>query len=144
MKNLLAWLIGGAVLSSACFNAEARTVPAPELIDVSQASAAAIHISAKDYRFDLPISSAKSGTIDFVVQNESLSEHDFIIVPYEDGRYGMPVGEIGPFGGGESKALRVHLEPGDYRFVCLMISDLNGSPRSHMSSGMNAAFEVTR
>ncbi|TAK56634.1 MAG: hypothetical protein EPO22_13420 [Dehalococcoidia bacterium] len=144
MRKNLAWLAVASLLSVACFNAEARTVPAPEEIDVSQASASAIHISAKGYQFDLPASSAKAGTIDFVVHNDSLNEHEFVIVPYEGDRYGMPIGEIEPFGGGETKALRVQLQPGSYRFVCLVISVVNGTPKSDMSRGMNAAFEVTR
>ncbi len=142
--RFLPWLAAASLLSAACFNAEARAVPAPEEIDVSQVSPDAIHISATNYRFDLPSSSAKTGTIDFVVHNDSLNEHEFMIVPYEDGRYGTPIGEIEPFGGGETKALRAQLAPGHYRFVCLVISVFNGTPKSDMARGMNASFEVTR
>ena len=140
----VAWLAVASLLSVACFNAEARALPAPEEIDVSQASANALHISATDYRFDLPTVSAKAGTIDFVVHNDSLGEHDFMIVAYADGRYGMPIGGIEPFGGGETRALRAQLEPGNYRFVCLVISVVNGTPKSGMSRGMITSLEVTR
>ena len=139
----IVWLAAAALLSTACFSVEAKAVPAPEEIDVSQASAGAIHISAKNYQFDLPSSSARAGTIDFVVHNDSLNEHEFMIVPYEDGRYGTPVGEIEPFGGGETKVLRAQLAPGHYRFVCLVISVVNDTPKSDMSRGMNVAFQVT-
>lgn len=111
---------------------------------MSQASADAVQISAKSYQFDLSVPSATAGTVDFVVHNDSLNEHEFMIVPYEDGRYGAPIGEIEPFGGGETKALRAQLEPGHYRFVCLVVSVVNGAPKSDMSRGMNADFEVTR
>ncbi len=144
MRRHLAWLAVASLLGVACFNAEARSAPAPEKIDVSQASANAVHVSATDYQFDLTAASAKAGAVDFVVSNDSLNEHEFVIVPYEDGRYGMPVGEIEPFGGGETKALRATLDPGQYRFVSLVISVENGTPKSDMSRGMNAAFEVTR
>ena len=144
MRKLAAWLIGASLLGAACFSAEARALPPPEEIDVSQAAASAIHISAKSFQFDLAASSAKAGTIDFVVSNDSLNEHEFVIVPYENGRYGMPAGEIEPFGGGETRALRAQLEPGNYRFVCLVISVEKGVPKSDLSRGMNAAFEVTR
>jgi hypothetical protein len=144
VSRLVLWLAAVALMGVACFNAEARVVPAPQEIDLSQASANAIHVSAKDYEFDLPTTSAPRGTFDFVVHNESLSEHEFMIVPYNDGRYGMPIGEIEPFGGGETKALRVTLEPGHYRFVSLVISVASGIPESDMSRGMNVGFEVTR
>jgi hypothetical protein len=144
VKRFVPWLAIAGLISAACFNAEARAIPAPQEIDVSQASANAIHVSAKDFQFDLPTTSAPSGTLDFVVHNESLSEHEFMIVPYNHGRYGMPIGEIEPFGGGETKALRVTLEPGHYRFVSLVISVASGIPESDMSRGMNVDFEVTR
>ena len=139
----VAWLAVASLLSAACFNAEARALPAPEEIDVAQASAGAIQVSATDYRFDLSTQSAKAGTIEFVVHNDSLGEHEFMIVAYEDGRYGMPIGEIEPFGGGETKALRAQLAPGNYHFVCLVISLVGETPKPHMSSGMVASFEVT-
>lgn len=143
MTRYVAWLAVASLLSAACFNAEARALPAPEEIAVSQASANAIHVSATDYHYDVSAASAKAGTIDFVVHNESLGEHEFMIVQYEGGRYGMPIGEIEPFGGGETKALRAQLAPGNYRFVCLVISVVGDAPKPHMSSGMVASFEVT-
>ncbi len=128
---------------AACFSAEARSVPAPEEIDPVEASPAAVHVSATDYQFNLTAASAHAGTIDFVVHNDSLNEHEFMIVPIEGGRYGTPIGEIEPFGGGETLALRAQLPPGNYRFVCLIISVIDDKPRSHMSRGMNVAFTVT-
>jgi len=144
MSRIIPWLAVAGLISVACFNAEARAVPAPQEIDVSQAAPNAIHISANDYQFDLSAAATNAGTVDFVVHNDSLSEHEFMIVPYQDDRYGMPIGEIEPFGGGETKAMRVQLEPGHYRFVCLVISVVNGTPQSDMSRGMNVPFEVTR
>ena len=132
-----------ALLFSACFSAEARTVPVAEEIDPAEASAAAVHVSVTDYQFNLSAASAHAGTIDFVVQNDSLNEHEFMIVPFEDGRYGTPIGEIEPFVGGVPLALRAKLAPGNYRFVCLIISVIDGKPRSHMSRGMNVPFTVT-
>ena len=137
------YLALGALLFSACFNAEARSVPPAEEIAPVEASTAAVRVSATDYQFTLTAVRAKAGTIDFVVHNNSLTEHEFMIVPFENGRYGVPVAEIEPFGGGETKALRAQLAPGHYRFVCLVISVVNDTPRSDMSRGMNALFEVT-
>jgi hypothetical protein len=143
VKTLHLGLVLGATLFSACFSAEARSVPTAEQIDLVEASAAAVHVTATDYQFTLTAASAKAGTIDFVVSNDSLSEHEFMIVPFDDGRYGAPVGEIEPFGGGETQAVRATLTPGDYRFVCLIISVIDGKPKSDMARGMNVGFKVT-
>ncbi len=68
--NRIAWLAIASLFTAACFSAEARAVPAPEEIDVSQASADAIHVTATNYKFDVPVDSVKAGTVDFVIHND--------------------------------------------------------------------------
>ncbi|MEK7693464.1 MAG: hypothetical protein AAB349_04665, partial [Chloroflexota bacterium] len=57
-------LAGAALLSAACFTAEARRVPTPEQISLSEASENAVQVVATDYAYDLSTQSVKAGTID--------------------------------------------------------------------------------
>jgi hypothetical protein len=139
--NLLLGLI--ALSAAACFNAEARSIAAPEHISPAEASPDAVHVSGVDFRFDIPTHSVKSGTVDFIVSNDGKERHEFAIVPVDGDRYGLPVGEIEPFDAGQIKALRIDLPPGKYQFVCLIVSVIDGEPRPHMARGMKADFEVT-
>jgi hypothetical protein len=132
-----------ALLGAACFTAEARRGPEPEQISVSDASESAVQVTASSYRYDVSARSVKTGTIDFVVHNAASERHEFVIVPRDGDRYGMPFGELEPFDAGQTHALRAQLAPGKYEFVCLIISLINGEPKSHMSLGQKADFEVT-
>ncbi|MBI5284076.1 MAG: cupredoxin domain-containing protein [Chloroflexi bacterium] len=143
MKRLRVMLVSAALLSAACFTAEATRVPEPEEIDPSQASADAVQVVVTDHRFDISTGHAKAGTIDFVVRNDADEPHEFVIVPRDGDRYGMPLGEIEPFEPGQTRALRAQLAPGSYEFVCLIIDVIDGEPKSHMSVGMKTGFEVT-
>jgi hypothetical protein len=140
----LSILLGlAALVGSACITAEARRVPKPELIDPSGASANAVLVVATDQHYDMATQSAKAGTIDFVVRNDASEQHEFVIVPRDGDRYGMPFGEIEPIDAGQTHALRADLAPGRYALVCLIISIKDGEPKSHMALGMKADFEVT-
>ncbi len=129
--------------AAACFKAEARPAPAPEEIRVADAAPSAVLINASEFRLDLTTHTAKAGTVDFVVRNDGRQEHEFVVVPVRDDRYGMPLGEIEAFAAGQTRALRAQLAPGKYTFVCLIVSDVHGQPKSHMSLGMKTDFEVT-
>ncbi len=133
-----------ALLGAACFTAEAGRAPEPEEISLSEASESAVQVIIPDHHFDISTHSVKSGTIDFVVHNGADEPHEFVIVPRDGDRYGMPFGEIEPFDGGQTRALRAQLAPGKYEFVCLIIDVIDGEPKSHMSVGMKTSFEVTR
>ena len=132
-----------ALLGAACFTAEATRAPEPEEINPSEASDGAVQVVIPDYRFDISTRSVKAGTIDFVVRNDADEPHEFVIVPRDGDRYGMPFGEIEPFAPGQTHALRAQLAPGTYEFVCLIIDVIDGEPKSHMSVGMKTGFEVT-
>ena len=132
-----------ALVGAACITAQARRVPEPELISLSEASENAVQVVASDYHYDISTQRVKAGTIDFVVHNAWGEQHEFMIVRRDGDRYGMPIGEIEPFDAGQTHALRAELAPGTYEFVCLIISIIDGEPKSHMSRGMKADFEVT-
>jgi hypothetical protein len=136
-------LAGAALVGAACITAEARRVPEPEEISPSEASESAVQVIASDYHYDISTQSVKAGTIDFVVRNDASEQHEFVIVPRDGDRYGMPLGELEPFDAGQTHALRAQLAPGKYELVCLIISVIDGEPKSHMSRGMKTDFEVT-
>jgi len=131
-----------ALLGTACIAAEARRVPAPEQISLSEASESAVQVVASSYHYDISTRSVKTGTIDFVVHNAASEQHEFVIVPRDGDRYGMPFGELEPFDAGQTHALRAQLAPGKYEFVCLIISVIDDEPKPHMSLGQKADFEV--
>jgi hypothetical protein len=143
VKKLTVILGLAALLGAACFTAEARRVPEPEQISVSDASESAIQVTASSYQYDVSARSVKAGTIDFVVHNAASEQHEFVIVPRDGDRYGMPFGELEPFDAGQTHALRAQLAAGKYELVCLIISVIDGEPKSHMALGMKADFEVT-
>ncbi len=143
MKQLTVILGLAALLGAACFTAEARRVPEPEQISLSEASESAVQVIASNYHYDISTRSVKTGTIDFVVHNAASEQHEFVIVPRDGDRYGMPFGEHEPFDAGQTHALRAQLAPGKYELVCLIISVVDGEPKSHMSRGMKVEFEVT-
>lgn len=137
-------LLAALALSAACTTAQARlTEPAREF-DASKASPDAILITTSDYKFDLGRDSARAGTIEFVVGNIANQNHEFVIVPVKDGRFGAPVGEVESFPAKQRRALRADLSPGKYEFVCLLVSVEDGTAQSHMALGMRAPFEVTK
>lgn len=151
MKKLTVILGLAALLGAACITAEAMRVPEPEEISPSDASESAVQVTASSYHYDISTRSVKTGTIDFVVHNAASAQqenaageqHEFVIVPRDGDRYGMPFGEIEPFDAGQTRALRAQLAPGKYALVCLVISLIDGEPKSHMSRGMKVDFEVT-
>ena len=135
---VLSLLAGGA-----CYSGTAPLVAIPKHIKPEEASAAAVHVSQSEYKFDVTSGTADAGTIDFVVDNQGKQAHEFVIVPMSSGgRYGEPVAEIEHFPPGESRAIRADLKPGKYVFVCLMVSLEDDEPQSHMALGMNTPFEV--
>ena len=140
----LSILLGlAALVGAACVTAEARRVPEPEEISASEASENAVQVIASNYHYELSTRSVKAGTIDFVVHNAASEQHEFMIVPRDGDRYGMPLGELEPFDAGQTHALRAELAPGRYELVCLIISVIDGEPKSHMARGMRTDFEVT-
>lgn len=137
------FLIVVAMLASACFSADARSSPKPQEIDLGEVASNAVLVQARDYRYSLSSGSARAGTVDFVVSNDASQEHEFVVVPIHSGRFELPLGELEPFEGGMTKALRAQLQPGQYKFVCLIVSTIDGEPRAHMARGMSVDFEVT-
>lgn len=131
-----------ALTVAACGPARASP-PAPELIDPHAASADAVQVTANDYAFALSVDRMRAGAIDFVVKNTAERDHEFVVVPIEDGRVGLPIGEIEAFGGGETRAMRAELRPGQYEFVCLIVSLNEGDAASHLALGMRTPFGVT-
>lgn len=129
--------------TAACFSAEARQTAEPKIIRPDKASSDALQFELTDYKFETVAASASAGSIDFVVHNGGEQDHEFVITPMERGRFGLPIGEIEAFGPGETRAIRAELVPGDYEFVCLIVSVVDDEPQSHMALGMRVAFEVT-
>ena len=135
----------GGLLATACFSAHGEEMAEPQRIDVSDASRAAVTVEASDFKFAASTRSVKDGTIDFVVTNVGTQLHEFVIVPKDDERFLLPLGEIEPFPVGDKRAIRAQLAPGSYELVCLIVSiPAGGEPSSHMALGMRSAFEVTK
>lgn len=133
-----------ALTVAACGPARASPpASAPELIEPHAASADAVQVTANDYAFALSVDRMRAGAIDFVVKNAAERDHEFVVVPIEDGRFGLPIGEIEAFGGGETRAMRAELRPGQYELVCLIVSLNEGHAASHLALGMRTPFEVT-
>jgi cupredoxin-like protein len=131
-----------ALSAFACGAGDDEPVSEPKSIEPASASADAIQVVAADYAFALSAESVSAGTVDFVVRNEAARDHEFVIVPLEGDRFALPLGEIEAFGAGETRAMRAHLSPGRYEFVCLIVSISDGVPASHMALGMRTPFEV--
>ena len=132
-----------ALVGAACVTAEARRVPKPERDQPLRSIGERRQVIASSYHYDISTQSVKTGTIDFVVRNDASEQHEFMIVPRDGDRYGMPLGELEPFDAGQTHALRAELAPGRYELVCLIISVIDGEPKSHMARGMRTDFEVT-
>jgi len=143
MRAFLALSLVVMTISAACFSATAQQTSPPRLIRPEQASTAAVQVEQQDYKFNVDRSRASAGTIDFVVRNGGHQDHEFVIVRVKNGRYGLPIGEIGAFAPGETRAIRADLSSGEYALVCLMVSVEDNEPQSHMALGMRAMLEVT-
>lgn len=146
MKALsLAAFAALAVLGSACLSARGEEAPPPQKIDPENVSPAAVLVSLRDFKFEASTDSVKDGTIDFLVKNEGVRDHEFVIVRRDGDRYELPLGEIEAFPPQATRAMRVTLAPGNYELVCLIISAPEGEePVSHMALGMRLPFEVNR
>ena len=114
----------------------------PEQIAVAQTGSDAVEVKAHEFGFDLGRPSIPAGLTTFRVRNEGTVPHEFVIVPFDDGHYGAPVGEIEPFAPGEVRALRVSLDPGSYRIVCLQVFKLPEGAASHMALGQTEPLKV--
>ena len=142
-----------AVTALACY-AEPHIRAEPRLIEPASASDDAIHILADEFSYETSANRVKPGVTDFVVVNSGDYEHEFVIVPLQDGRFGLPIGEIEAFQPGETRAMRADLAPGSYALVCLLLrgsglsnhelTELSEDERvtPHMALGMTVPFEV--
>ncbi|HZQ37234.1 MAG TPA: hypothetical protein VFD32_14985 [Dehalococcoidia bacterium] len=115
----------------------------PEVLSADRAAAGAVSISQHEFRFDSTQDAVRRGVVDFAITNQGNEHHEFVIVPYSDGRFGEPVAEHEALDPGESGVLRVSLNPGRYRLVCLLVTVKPEGPVSHIALGMDRALEVT-
>ena len=142
MKLCLLVLLTLSGLLGACATGGAPR-PAPAVISSEEASTDAIPVVQSDYRFEVGRLKTRQGLVDFAIKNLGVEHHEFVVVPFADGRYGLPVGEHEALETGEGGVLRLSLSPGHYRLVCLLVSTKYERPTSHLDLGMNVDFEVT-
>lgn len=142
MKLPLLSLAIASLLLAGCAVTPAAPVP-PEVLSADRASANAIAITQHEFRFDAAQDSVRQGVVDFAITNQGNEHHEFVIVPYDDGRFGEPVAEHEALEPGQRGVLRVTLSPGHYRLVCLLVTVKPEGPVSHIALGMDRAFEVT-
>lgn len=131
--------------TTACAPKAPRVTSEPREIDAVEASGDAILVTMRDYKLEVGLDAKKAGTIEFVANNLGLVDHELVIVPVDEGRYGDPIVDTESFGTGENRAVRVGLGPGTYELVCLLtFSDLPALKwSSHMAMGMRATLEIT-
>src|SRR5689334_22231896 len=92
MKLPLLSLAIASLLLAGCAVTPAAPVP-PEVLSADRASANAIAITQHEFRFDAAQDSVRQGVVDFAITNQGNEHHEFVIVPYDDGRFGEPVAE---------------------------------------------------
>lgn len=122
----------------------ARETVAGGAVQLSQppTSQETVRVYAQEYEFEADAQRIQAGRTVFFVHNRGLRSHELAIVPFEGGRYGLPVGEVEALEPGEEGAVEVGLGPGTYRLVCLLTSQDSGGA-SHMSLGQELTIEVT-
>ncbi|MFN0147539.1 MAG: hypothetical protein ACKVT1_13580 [Dehalococcoidia bacterium] len=142
MKVVLAALLPLIAVCTACSPGD-EFRPAPEALSADQARGDAIAVVLQEFGFDAARASGRSGSIDFAIRNGGQQQHEFVVVPFEDGRYGPILGEVEALEPGEGGLLRISLAPGRYKLVCLLLSETHERPTSHLDLGMSLDFEVT-
>lgn len=141
----MASLLGLAALlfGASCGPAGNQHNSPPRVLPPDRASASAIPVTLQEFGFEMDRDRTASGLVKFMLINEGGAHHEFMLVPFDGRRYGLPVAEHEALNPGQSGILRARLEPGRYRIVCLLITTSRGSPESHLELGMVADFEVT-
>ena len=117
-------------------------MPAPEVFSAARASADAIVVGQREFAFDLETTRVPSGLVEFAVENRGTEHHEFVVVPFRNGRYSLPAAEHEALEPGDRGGLRAWLDPGQYRLVCLLVTLTPEGPLSHLELGMSADFEV--
>ena len=118
MTRMLQWTtlaLAGAVL--------AALIAVPAL--ARQEANVSRKVTATDFKFALPIKTAKPGTVSFLVNNKGKLPHDFKIA-------GKKTAMLKP--GGHNATLKVTLKRGRYTYVCTV--------PGHSAAGMKGTFVV--
>jgi hypothetical protein len=126
-------------------------------IDDGGAPARAVLVRVEEFMVKPSRSSAKAGTLEFLVLNKGTEMHEFVIVrtdltidelpTNEDGSFdeeGEGVGvidEIEEIQPGTMERITVSLEPGHYVLLCNRVEvEEDGEVESHFMEGMHADF----
>jgi hypothetical protein len=143
MRRWLPLVASVLLLAAPACVTDVHVAPPPELLAIAQTGSDAIDVKAHEFGFDISRANIPAGVATFRVHNEGTVPHEFVIVPVHDGHYGTPVGEIEPFAPGEVRGLRVSLDAGAYRIVCLQVFKLPEGAASHMALGQSEPLKVT-
>ena len=142
LRILLAFMGAVALLASTGCVTREEAQEAAVLLPGVPTSGEIVEITGREFTFESAASIVKPGKLVFVFRNGGAEMHEMAVVPFERGGYGLPVAEIEGIPPGQVEALQVALKPGAYRIVCILTSaTATGSP-SHLSLGMELAFEV--
>lgn len=94
------------------------------------AAAATIRLTAREFSFEPAAAKATAGEITFVVTNEGVIEHTFVL---ED-RERRSIAEISVVAPGGTEQVRATLRPGAYTIFCRI--------PGHREAGMTAALTI--
>ena len=107
-------------------------------------AATSVTVVASDYGFELSAVRLAAGRpIDLLFVNNGNDIHELAFVRLAgDGRLSIPQFASLAMQPGESTSTQLTLDPGKYRFVCLLTGELDGRPVSHLPLGMKREFEA--
>jgi uncharacterized cupredoxin-like copper-binding protein len=143
-----------AVLATACGGGGGGTTSTPSSPAVSPTASsgggAAVAVTEKDFSIAVDPSSAAEGTVNFSINNEGPSTHEFVVFKTdlapdalptdsdgnvdEEGEGVEHIDEQEDIASGSTALLDLTLEPGSYVLIC----NLPG----HYKAGMNVGFTV--
>ena len=138
----------GKIRATLAWLAAAVTVAAVQACGGStsdqRASTTSVTVVASDYGFELSAVRLAAGRpIDLLFVNNGNDIHELAYVRVAgDGRLSIPQLASLAMQPGESTSTQLTLDPGKYRFVCLLTGELDGRPVSHLPLGMKRDFEV--
>lgn len=139
-------LIGAAAATLSC-NSHTEPSPVP------------IAVTVREFNIGLDHASAPRGVVIFSVHNTGEDHHEFLVIKtdlapgnlpteddgsyHENGAGTQLLDEIEDVGPGETKELRIRLDPGHHVLICNMVQiEDDGSVEVHYMEGMRVQFNV--
>lgn len=117
------------------------TDPDPREFLLLNAPPGAIPVTVNEESFTIPSNRIAPGRTAFAVTNTGIYDHDFVLIPRDGDRYGMPIVHY-HLHAGEGRGVEVTLAPGRYEIACLTVALKDGHATSNMSMGMHIPLEV--